>query len=416
MDLRELVCFPNLEIDPESSNKQRRRGLLKVQLLAIIICAAILLILVILLTPSGLVGTQTEWEYLIFGALAASLGAAFIYAINEKLSIDLAAILYLLFLIFLVAVSDTPQHVVNGRALFLFSLPITAASFTFRPWASFATATLSSMVLLGYAAFIGGVLPNIPGIMAFFILATVMWLSAETLNRALKNLSKTKEELESQRNRALFYLDLIGHDITNKLQAILMATEVLRSTDGTVSVAAITDLIEDTVEECASLSNQVRKTHNLYSTKLQKLLLVDEIKASLRLFESEYPDADVVTDFEIDQPYVQADEFLQELFLILLRNAAQHAERDTVTVWVNATELDSQFRVSVADNGRGIPDERKRHLFDSERRYGGVGLHVAKQIVTKYDGAIDITDRIEGNPSAGAKFNIYLPRWQNQQE
>ncbi|MHA1943828.1 MAG: ATP-binding protein, partial [Candidatus Thorarchaeota archaeon] len=66
--------------------------------------------------------------------------------------------------------------------------------------------------------------------------------------------------------------------------------------------------------------------------------------------------------------------------------------------------------VTISDNGPGIKDDIKKNLLNPERRAGGVGILQCVQIANKYRGSFEIHDRVEGDPSHGAKFRLWLPR------
>lgn len=72
---------------------------------------------------------------------------------------------------------------------------------------------------------------------------------------------------------------------------------------------------------------------------------------------------------------------------------------------------DRVLRITVADNGPGITDEQRRHIFDpfySARQAGrglGLGLSKAWRIVTAHAGRIDV----ESEPGHGTVFRITLP-------
>jgi two-component system sensor histidine kinase SenX3 len=105
-----------------------------------------------------------------------------------------------------------------------------------------------------------------------------------------------------------------------------------------------------------------------------------------------------------------ADEYLGVLLTQLMENAVIHNPDHGKTVWVGLADTDGSYELSVADNGHGIPDDKKSGLFDSRRRYGGIGLHLAHHIVNRYGGRITVMNRIEGDPSQGADFRVSLPR------
>ena len=66
-------------------------------------------------------------------------------------------------------------------------------------------------------------------------------------------------------------------------------------------------------------------------------------------------------------------------------------------------------RLSVSDNGPGVPADFKSHLFEllsTTKQTGmGLGLWLCKHIVTRYSGSIHHEDAIGG----GAKFVVEFP-------
>jgi signal transduction histidine kinase len=107
---------------------------------------------------------------------------------------------------------------------------------------------------------------------------------------------------------------------------------------------------------------------------------------------------------------IDADDFLELLLSNILMNAIEHNPKDEKKVWVELTEVDIGYVVSIADNGMGISDSVKASLFDTSRRFGGLGLHTAHYIVEKYNGLIEIHDRVAGDSTQGAEFRIWIPK------
>jgi len=79
----------------------------------------------------------------------------------------------------------------------------------------------------------------------------------------------------------------------------------------------------------------------------------------------------------------------------------------------------SALQFSVSDQGLGIPEDEKAHLFDkfvqsnktrTSNGGTGLGLAICKEIVTAHQGKI----WAENNPESGATFFMILPyRFQN---
>ncbi|MHA1742562.1 MAG: sensor histidine kinase, partial [Candidatus Thorarchaeota archaeon] len=106
---------------------------------------------------------------------------------------------------------------------------------------------------------------------------------------------------------------------------------------------------------------------------------------------------------------VRANALLGELLWNLLENAARHNPKEDKHIWVKGFRKDEYFGISIEDNGPGIGDAKKAILFDKSRRSGGVGLTLVTHMARECGGWIEVHDRVEGNPSQGAKFVLYLP-------
>ena len=70
---------------------------------------------------------------------------------------------------------------------------------------------------------------------------------------------------------------------------------------------------------------------------------------------------------------------------------------------------DEKVALLVADNGIGIPEESKAHMFEPYIGSGegdeGIGLDVVKQVIDAHGGTI----KAEDNPGGGTVFTMTLP-------
>jgi PAS domain S-box-containing protein len=218
-----------------------------------------------------------------------------------------------------------------------------------------------------------------------------------------------EEELKAARDRAVFYLDLMGHDIRNQLQ-------VLSAVSGFAELAADDSAYHHTiqslkkaVERCERIISKVELTDALQSSTLKPTNIVPVIKEIVADYCVIYPDVEIHEDIGIDKAMVMADRYLGLLCENLLENAIEHNPNEKKEVWIDLVESERGFTLSVDDNGKGIHDTRKKELFDMARRYGGVGLHQCREIVSRYGGRISADDRIKGRSKEGARFSVWLP-------
>ena len=108
---------------------------------------------------------------------------------------------------------------------------------------------------------------------------------------------------------------------------------------------------------------------------------------------------------------------LGQALVNLLDNAVRHTPPGTaITVEVEVSADDRTAKLSVADDGPGIPDEVRAQIFDRfVRRSGpgdraasngsGLGLAIVQAIAIEHDGKATVGDSEHG----GARFTVELP-------
>jgi PAS domain S-box-containing protein len=106
---------------------------------------------------------------------------------------------------------------------------------------------------------------------------------------------------------------------------------------------------------------------------------------------------------------------LESVFHNLIANALRYPGADAPRVAVRCEERDGTYRVSVEDNGPGIPAEDRERVFlrfqrgrvhaDEQPSGSGLGLAIAKRIVERHGGTLTIEDSSLG----GAALVVTLP-------
>ena len=109
--------------------------------------------------------------------------------------------------------------------------------------------------------------------------------------------------------------------------------------------------------------------------------------------------------------------WLLQVFVNLLSNAIKFSPPDREVV-IAIENRPGSVHVSVRDHGGGVPDYFKDRIFekfaqadnsDTRAKGGaGLGLNIAKQIVSRLGGTVGVADA----PDGGAIFHVDLPAWE----
>ena len=149
----------------------------------------------------------------------------------------------------------------------------------------------------------------------------------------------------------------------------------------------------------------------------QDVRLADLVGAAVA--EARLADRGVTYDVRVEPPdaTVCADPArLHQVVANLLDNASRHSpERGVVTV--RASAADGGARLSVGDQGPGIPPEEREHVFERFTRGGtsaphdggtGLGLAIARWAVDLHGGRIAVADTDPA--TGGCRIDVELPR------
>jgi signal transduction histidine kinase len=194
-----------LDVPSTDPDDARRRKLLNI----ILGFVGSLTIFVLLVVPilSVVRGTSLSEDlsiYLTAGALL--IGTAILVILNRTVPGWIASTLFLLFLMFVFAFSDTPDQILSGRSLFVFTIPIIMASVLLQPLSSFAFAGAVTLELFVISIITSVARVNPVSVAVFFMVAAISWLSSRSLEQALKELRVINANLDkivAERTHAL---------------------------------------------------------------------------------------------------------------------------------------------------------------------------------------------------------------------
>ena len=422
--------------DPQDA---RRRKLLNIMLLAVATATLFLLAVLLVVGPRGWAGGQEELRALTSGIVLALLGVASIYALNRYVSGRLASTLFLLLLIALAALSDEPRRVVDGRGLFVFAIPILAASVLLQPWTSFVAASLSGLVVAVIGRFlVGQVIPNLPVTLCFFVLALVSYLSGSSLEHALEDVRVLNRELDQrveERTQALREAQeqlvrkerlavlgqlagSVGHELRNPLGVINNAVYLLKMVhvDADETTREYLDMISSEVRNATEIVSSLLEFVRTRPARRQETSVPDLIAQTLE--KQPLPEGvRARTEIAADLPAAYVDPGQIGLVLVkLVRNAYQAVpDGGRLTITAELSEgasirnQRSEIRIQLSDTGCGISPENMKKLFEplftTKARGIGLGLAVSRNLVEANGGSIEV----ESKEGEGSSFTVILP-------
>jgi two-component system sensor histidine kinase KdpD len=223
-------------------------------------------------------------------------------------------------------------------------------------------------------------------------------------------------ESEKLRNSVL---SALSHDLRTPLTALVGLSESLASSSPPLAVQQqeMAQGLRDVAMRMSTLVTNLLDMARIQSGAVKLNLQwqpVDEVVGSaLRACEFQLRERKIETNLPHDLPLVCFDATLIERVLCnLLENAAKYTQAGAV-IRIGAAVEGERLRVTVDDNGPGIPAGREAEVFEkfvrglreSSTPGVGLGLSICRAIVEAHGGAIEAARSAEG----GASLRFTLP-------
>jgi len=238
---------------------------------------------------------------------------------------------------------------------------------------------------------------------------------------------KRVKEVERASKAKSEFLSRMSHELRTPLNAILGFGQLLERQGPTPVQKNRISHILSAGRHLLNLINEILDISRVESGRFQLSLepvlvehAVDEAIDLIRPMAAERKIKIQCSALPKSSPSVLADrQRLKQILLNLLSNAVKY-NRDGGRVVVDLTAQDGdRFRVSVSDEGPGIPHDKRARLFSPFDRLGaensttqgtGLGLALSKRLTEAMGGTIG-----EGGPAMGACFWIEFPLVQSVQ-
>jgi two-component system sensor histidine kinase KdpD len=236
--------------------------------------------------------------------------------------------------------------------------------------------------------------------------------------RAIEQLSETEAERQGERLKSAL-LDSIAHDFRTPLTSIKAAvTDLLGSQTQTKQQQELLTIVN---EECDRLNHLVEEAAEMakleggeFELHFEAVPVATLVETSLQHLKKALGERQLIINLADDLPRVRADlDRAKDILVQLIDNANLYSPKDK-PITISAEQTGDFVTLSVADSGPGIDSFEQGLIFDKfyrgrDQRYlvrgTGMGLPIAKAIVTAHGGSINVTSQL----GHGSVFSFTLP-------
>jgi len=219
--------------------------------------------------------------------------------------------------------------------------------------------------------------------------------------RDITERSRAEDALALASRKLNLMSGITRHDILNQLTVLSGSLELAL---GTVTNPEGIAHIKRAQKAAVTIQRQIAFTRE-YEDLGVKTPVWQEVSAIVRSALSQMAATAITYEIPDDHLEVYADPLLVKVFYNLFDNTRQHGGAVT-RISISHRRSDTGLIITIADNGTGISQKDKQHLF--ERGFGkhtGLGLFLSKEILS----ITGITIRENGMPGEGARFEITVP-------
>jgi PAS domain S-box-containing protein len=212
---------------------------------------------------------------------------------------------------------------------------------------------------------------------------------------------QAEKALQQANNKLNLLSSITRHDILNQVSILLGYADLAGDEDLTPQMQ---EYISDMEQAAKTIQHQIEFTRE-YQEIGVKAAAWQNLGETVMNSASTFYRNNISLEISCDDFEIFADPLLQKVFYNLFDNAFRYAAPFT-TITVHCQETGEGLLVVFADDGVGISEDDRKHLF--ERGFGrntGLGLFLSREILS----ITGITITENGEPGKGARFEITVP-------
>lgn len=244
---------------------------------------------------------------------------------------------------------------------------------------------------------------------------------------AEQELRRSETKFREAYERADFFKDIFTHDMNNIFHNIMSSAELIsilkKKSESNDKVESLFQTIDNQIKRGVKLINNVRKLSKLEETEmsLEEVEIFKVLDEAVQFAQksAQNKDLKIKINKQNKKLFVNANEFLLDVFENILHNSTKYNTKETVKVIIDISKVQSgtnnYIRMEFKDNGIGIVDEYKSAIFqkghhaESYKRGMGIGLSLVKKIIESYSGKIWVVNSVDDDHTQGSNFILEIP-------
>ncbi len=228
---------------------------------------------------------------------------------------------------------------------------------------------------------------------------------------------REREEKAISEMKQIFFIN-ISHELRTPLSLILSPLSEAIEKEQDAQIKGNLNMAERNARKLLDMVNQMLDLRglmmNAQSVHFSRANLVDTVCSSVGQFFA-LKEKGIILTFRTMKDRIEMlydEDKISKVVTNLLSNAIKYTDEGG-RVNVDLSLDGSEAVIKVADNGKGIPDKEKPHLFErfwqgegsANKGGSGIGLNIVQEYVSMHEGRVEVSD----TPGGGATFTVTLP-------
>ena len=240
------------------------------------------------------------------------------------------------------------------------------------------------------------------------------------LSRLYGILQENRRKVDEERRELQTLVSDISHQVKTPVANLKMVTDTLLAKpvteqerqDFLQGIRSQTDKLEFLVQ---SMGKASRLETGAVTLKKRDVPLLDTLAQAMSgiVYSAEQKGISVEVECPEDLRVSHDSKWTAEALFNLLDNAVKYTPAGG-KISVSVAQWEMYVKLDVADTGKGIPESRQaaifRRFYREEEVHNqpgvGIGLYLAREIVTRQGGYIKVTSEV----GRGSVFSVFLPR------